>query len=72
MQLSSYLEQNNLRPADLARELDVVHCVARRWVVGEVIPSKEYMQKIFAYTNGAVTPNDFYNINDNEKELNYE
>ena len=71
MQLAEYLEKKKQRISTLARALDVRHCVARWWVVGAAIPSKENMQKIFVYTNGEVTPNDFYNINiTNEKELN--
>ena len=56
----------------MAKDFDVEHCVVRRWVFGECVPSPENMQKIFAYTGGKVAPNDFYNINENEKELNHE
>lgn len=71
MQLAEYLEKNKQRISTLARALGVRHCVARWWVVGAAIPSKENMQKIFAYTDGQVEPNDFYNINtEEEKELN--
>ncbi len=72
MKLSEYLKKENKRPADLARDFGIVHCMVRRWCSGETIPNKEYMQKIFAYTGGEVTPNDFFNINENEKELNHE
>lgn len=63
MKLGEYLNKNNQKPADLARAFGVVHCMARRWCNGEAIPNKEYMQKIFEYTSGEVTPNDFFNIN---------
>lgn len=69
--LQEYLEKNEKRTADLARAVDVKHCVARRWVRGEAIPTKETMQKIYEWTDGEVEPNDFYNINPtDEKELN--
>lgn len=71
MTLSEYLDKTKQRISTIARALGVRHCVARWWVVGVAIPSKENMQKIFTYTGGEVTPNDFYNINTNqEKELN--
>ena len=70
--LNEYLKKKNKRIADVARDFEVQHCVVRRWVLGEVLPSKESMQKIFAYTGGEVTPNDFYNIDETKKELNHE
>lgn len=66
--LQKYLEQTNKRVADLARDLNVVHCVARRWVNGEVIPNKETVQKIYEWSGRQVEPNDFYNINETEKD----
>lgn len=66
MKLSEYLEKNHKRPADLARALGVVHCMARRWCNGEAKPASRYMQAIFAYTGGEVTPNDFFNIDENK------
>lgn len=65
--LQEYLEKNEKRTADLARAIDVKHCVARRWVRGEAIPTKETMQKIYEWTAGEVEPNDFYNINPTEE-----
>lgn len=62
MKLKEYLKQNNKRPADLAHDLKIVHCVVRRWCNGESIPTKDYMKKIFEYTDGMVTPNDFYHV----------
>ena len=72
MKLQKFLQKKNKRPADMARDLGLKHCVVLRWVKGLRVPTPENMQKIFAYTGGEVTPNDFFNINDNEKELNHE
>lgn len=72
MKLQEYLDKENKKVADLARDLELPHPVVLRWAKGERVPRQDNMQKIFAYTNGEVSPNDFYNINDNEKELNYE
>lgn len=67
MKLQEYLKHKKKKIADMSRDFGVTHCVVRVWVTGERIPSLENMQKIFEYTNGAVTPNDFFNIaNDNE------
>ncbi|MBR3676556.1 MAG: helix-turn-helix transcriptional regulator [Alphaproteobacteria bacterium] len=71
MKLQEYLDNNKKTVADLARACEVKHTVALRWANGARIPSRENMQKIFAYTDGQVEPNDFYNINtEEEKELN--
>lgn len=70
--LKEWLDGKKKRRADMARDFGVKHCVIRRWCAGENMPSPENMQKIFAYTGGEVTPNDFYNINELEKELTNE
>lgn len=67
MKLQEYLDKNNKKVSDLAGDLNLRHTVVLRWVRGKRYPRPESMQKIFEYTNGAVTPNDFFNIaNDNE------
>lgn len=32
MKLSEYLKKENKRPADIARDFGIVHCMARRWL----------------------------------------
>lgn len=66
--LQEYLKYHNKRVADLARDFNVVHCVARRWVNGEVIPNRQTIEKIYEWSGGQVEPNDFYNINETEKD----
>lgn len=69
MKLQEYLDRNNKKVGDLAGDLNLRHTVVLRWVRGKRYPRPESMQKIFEYTNGAVTPNDFFNIaNDNEPQ----
>jgi len=72
MKLKEYLQTKKKSIADMARDFDVAHCVVRVWATGERMPTPENMQKIFAYTGGEVTPNDFYNIDETKKELNHE
>lgn len=57
-----WLEKNNKTVAQVARDLGLTHCVVRTWAESERIPTKENMQRIVAYTNGEVQPNDFYHI----------
>ncbi len=72
MKLQEYLDKEHKKVSDVARDLNLPHTIVLRWVKGARVPRPENMQKIFAYTGGEVTPNDFFNINDNEKELNHE
>lgn len=60
MTLREYLQKEKKNTAWFARLIGVVHCVARRWVMGEAVPSVKYMGKIVAVTKGEVQPNDFY------------
>lgn len=60
MTLNEYLQKENKTIAWFARLIGVVHCVARRWVRREAIPSAKYMNKIVDITGGEVQPNDFY------------
>ena len=62
MKLKDWLKIQKKSVADMANDLKIRHCVARCWVVGERMPTSDNMQMIFAYTDGEVTPNDFYNI----------
>lgn len=57
-----WIEKNNKTVADVARDLELTHCVVRTWVEGIRIPTKDNMQKIIAYTKGEVQPNDFYEV----------
>lgn len=67
MRLKEYFEINGITPEVAAEALDTTGVSINRYLKGRRIPNQKYMQKIFEYTNGAVTPNDFFNIaNDNE------
>lgn len=64
MTLKEWINKENKKIAWLARVVGVVHCVARRWVLGEAKPSSKYMGKIIEVTKGEVQPNDFYEVNE--------
>lgn len=66
MQLKEYLLRNKIGVSEMAEKTGFSQSACSMWAANQRIPSKENMQKIFAYTNGAVTPNDFFNINEDE------
>lgn len=52
---------------EAAAELNVTKDVYTSWEYGNRIPRTENMENIFKWSGGQVTPNDFYNVaNDNE------
>lgn len=67
MKLQKFLIQHHIGVSDMSRQLNIPQSTCSMWVNEQRIPSLDNMQKIFAYTNGMVTPNDFYNIADNEQ-----
>lgn len=66
MQLKEYLTKNKVGVSEMADALDLSQSACSMWANNQRTPSKENMQKIFAYTGGEVTPNDFFNIDENK------
>ena len=64
MKLIEYRKKEQMTQIDLAEALGVAQSNIVYWENGERIPRAEAMQKIVAYTNGEVQPNDFYGVND--------
>lgn len=62
MQLTSYLETNNLTDAQFAETIGVDRSSVSRMRRGLHIPNRDVMQRIVDATCGAVTPNDFFGI----------
>ena len=62
MKLSEWLHKNNTSAADFAESIDLSVQAAYKYIGGERIPRPEIMKRISEVTLGAVTPNDFYNI----------
>lgn len=71
MQLKEYLTKNKIGVSEMAEKTGFSQSACSMWAANQRIPSKKNMQKIFAYTGGEVTPNDFFNI-ESEKELENE
>lgn len=61
MKLEEYRKKINKTQTELAKDLGVNQSNIAMWENGDRIPRAEAMQKIIAYTNGEVQPNDFYN-----------
>lgn len=65
MKLSSYVKQiAEVSISEAARQLGEHRETVRLWVEEKSIPRKEQMSKIFLWSAGAVTPNDFYPLPD--------
>jgi transcriptional regulator with XRE-family HTH domain len=62
MELEHYLKENNISLADFGARIGVTDETVRRYVKGLRLPSKVHMPLIAQATNGAVTANDFYDI----------
>lgn len=62
MNLKSYRALCNMTQRQLASRLDVTELSVIKYESGAVLPGREVMLKIYALTGGAVTPNDFYEL----------
>ena len=67
MKLETYLKTNKLAVASFAKSIGVLRYAvysyfSRDGKKPKKFPSPETMQKIVVVTNGAVTPNDFYDL----------
>lgn len=61
MKLKDYLEQNNVKPKDFAKQVKVTPEAVGMWLAGKRRPrSEDTLAKIAAATDGQVQPNDFY------------
>jgi hypothetical protein len=45
-----------------AAAVGTVRQVWRDWEIGRNIPSRTYMPRVYAFTKGVITPNDFYDL----------
>lgn len=62
MKLQEYRKKENKTQNEVAEDLGVAQSNVASWENGLRIPRPEIMQKIIAYTNGEVQPNDFYGV----------
>ncbi len=62
MKLATYLATNAVTQKDFAEQIGEKQPIINLYCRRKRIPRPDVMLKIFKATNGAVTPNDFYDI----------
>lgn len=62
MKLQNYLALNAVKQKDFAARIGENQTCVNRYCLGQRIPRPDVMRKIFDATNGAVTPNDFFDL----------
>lgn len=62
MTLSDYLDLKRINNGQFARIIGRSGEAVRRYRAGERIPAPDVMVDVFLATEGAVQPNDFYNL----------
>jgi post-segregation antitoxin (ccd killing protein) len=62
MKLRGYLSSQRLAAREFSRRIGVSPAAVARYASGRRIPSMPVMHRIVAETEGAVTPNDFYDV----------
>lgn len=62
MTLDSWLVGTKTLNNEFARRIGVSRVTLYRLKTGRRLPDRRTMEKIHAATNGAVTPNDFFNL----------
>ena len=64
MKLREYIKNNNFTIESFSDLCNVSYTTFIKWVYAKRIPSKNYMRIIYRKTNGKVSPNDFYDLED--------
>lgn len=62
MQLAEYLKNNGISDDDFGQSIGVTRQAVHRYKTFERFPEKPVLGKIVAATSGAVTPNDFLQL----------
>ena len=67
MKLEKFMKEERWAVPLLAKEFDIPESTIVKWKYNEAIPRKEFVVKIYEFTEGRVTPNDFYFNNQEHK-----
>lgn len=59
MTLQDWLTANNRSKYRASKDLGIAWTTMWRWITGRACPRPEQMRAVQAYTDGAVTPNDW-------------
>lgn len=61
MKLSTYMQAHSLSPKDVAQAIGVRGIATiYRYISGDRYPSSHVLRRIYKFTNGEVTANDFF------------
>lgn len=63
MKFNDFLKEEQLSIARFSKQLGLCPATVTKWKYEDVIPRKKDMLKIYEFTKGKVSPNDFYGIN---------
>ena len=69
MNLKSFLKLFNISNKNFAKQIGVSAVSLSRYIIGERIPEKKIINKIFHQTNGLVDANDFFIEKKNNEDL---
>ena len=64
MKLGDWISQRGITPTDFARRIDRAPSTVTRLIAGDTLPDRDTVKRIFGATDGAVTPNDFFDLPD--------
>ena len=59
MKLKEYFNKTGVKQRKLAQVLGITDQSVGAWLSGKSKPNKKYYKKIFIFTDGRVSPNDF-------------
>ena len=62
MKLAVWLQRNRVMPTEFAEEIGVSPSLIHKYLHKDTIPRPKLMQNIYEKTEGAVTANDFYDL----------
>jgi hypothetical protein len=63
MNLKDFLKEEQLSIARFCKQTGLNEATVTKWKFAGVIPRKPEMLKVYEFTEGKVSPNDFYGIN---------
>ena len=69
MKLAVWLQRNDLIPTEFANKIGVSPSLVHKYLYEDSIPRPKLMQAIYEKTHGAVTANDFYDLQIESKKF---
>tara|TARA_B100001059_G_scaffold185013_1_gene186700 strand:- start:715 stop:912 length:198 start_codon:yes stop_codon:yes gene_type:complete len=64
MKLKEYIKSNGFTLESFSDLCGISYTTFIKWAYAKRIPSRSYMRIIYRKTNGKVSPNDFYDLED--------